>query len=77
MQIEKLKTQPSFQPIELKITIESPEELRTLYGALDTTDKEKKSGSKSFPPSIGCSYVYIQNLFDTLHYIAKERGYTE
>ena len=75
MQVEKLKTQPSFQPIELKITIESPEELRTLYGALNTSNADKIQNSMIFTAGTACSYKYVENLFETLYDIANEQGY--
>jgi len=75
MQVEQLKTQPSFQPIELKITIESLEEFRTLYGALNTDNADKTRNSTVFPENVNCSYVYVEYLSKTLYDVAKERGY--
>lgn len=75
MQVKHKKPTPEFQPIELTITIESAEELKSMYGALNCSNKEMRDNTKSISSEIDCGNNYTQHLFDVLFDIASERGY--
>jgi len=73
MKVEHTNQQPEFQPIELKITIESAEELKRLYGATNTNPRE--FGYGSFSKEVSITGTIDNTLFSTLYDIAEKRGY--
>lgn len=68
MKVEQLDNQTKFQPIELKITIESAEELAGLY-------RKIADGDTSFDGAVVSGST--NRLFDKLYDIARERGYVK
>ena len=75
MKVKHNNPAPKFQPIELTITIESAEELKSMYGALNSYNKELRDNAKAISSEIGCGNNYTKHLFDVLFDIASERGY--
>ena len=77
MKVEHTNPTPEFQPIELKIAIESEQELAGLYrrmGVLHNVVEAEYSESHSFK---GITSSKSKELFDVLYDIATERGYVK
>jgi len=77
MKVEHTNQQPEFQPIELKIIIESEQELAGLYRrmvVLHNVVEQEVSESRSFNGIVSSK---SKELFKILYDIATERGYVK
>ncbi len=72
MQVTHNNLTPEFQPIELTITIESAEELASIYAALNVHTATLAENNSMEPAVSNDCYM---PLFDVLATVANERGY--
>lgn len=74
MKVKRTNQQPEFQPIELKITIESEEEFKAIYSRFNILMSDIPEHVKQCLPDIeGISNT--SKVFDLLYIIAMNRGY--
>lgn len=75
MQVKHNKPTPEFQPIELTITIESAEEFKSLYGAINVSNDSMRKQATTLLPAINCGNDFTRSIYRALADIADERGY--